>query len=391
MWPVLIFAALIALVLLDFWWHSRRLRAQREQAKADFTAQALREHEQLVAETRAQQQALFNSMVEGVLLLDADGRVQLVNDSLRSLLALPDDPRGRALLEAIRWPALQALVSRTAAEGQVQGVELESPGSEPRALHVNATAWLDRDHQPQGTILVFHDITRLKQLENTRRDFVANVSHELRTPLSLIKGFVETLQDGAKNDPATATRFLEKIEKHTDRLAFLIEDLLTVSNLESGQAVLNLHRVALRDAAQRVLDDLQRRAAERSVTLRNEIPAELGANADADRLDQVFSNLLDNAIKYGRNNGAVIVGASPPRDGFVEVFVRDDGPGIPADARERVFERFFRVDKARSREQGGTGLGLAIVKHIVQSHGGTVRVESELDRGSTFFFTLPTA
>lgn len=391
MWPALLFTTLVALVLLDFWWHARRLRQQREQARAEFTAESLRQHEQLVAETRAQQEALFNSMVEGVLLLDAAGRVQLVNESLRRLLALPEDPRGRQLLEAIRWPALPALVARAAAGERVQDVELESPGPHPRTLDVNAAAWLDRDGRTQGTILVFHDITRLKELENTRREFVANVSHELRTPLSLIKGFVETLQDGAKNDPATASRFLEKIEKHTDRLAFLIEDLLTISKLESGQAVLNLQRLELHAAAQHVLDDLQRRAADKSVTLRNEIATSLFARADADRLDQVFSNLVDNAIKYGRAGGEVIVGATTAGGGFVEVFVRDNGPGIPAEACERVFERFFRVDKARSREQGGTGLGLAIVKHIVQSHGGTVRVESEPGRGSTFLFTLPAA
>jgi two-component system phosphate regulon sensor histidine kinase PhoR len=260
---------------------------------------------------------------------------------------------------------------------------------EERWVEVNAAAVPGRDGARHGAILIFHDLTRIKQLERTRQEFVANVSHELRTPLSLIKGFVETLLEGAKNDPDKATRFLQTIEKHTDRLTYLIEDLLTISRLESGQVVMNLHPVELRDEAQRVLDDLRSRADEKSSRLDNTVPAGLTARADADRLQQVLFNLVENAIKYGRTQGCVSVGGKRLPDGKVEMWVHDDGPGIPVEARDRVFERFYRVDRARSRETGGTGLGLSIVKHIVQAHGGEVWLSSELGAGTTFHFTLP--
>jgi two-component system phosphate regulon sensor histidine kinase PhoR len=217
---------------------------------------------------------------------------------------------------------------------------------------------------------------------------VANVSHELRTPLSLIKGFAETLLDGALGDPQQAARFLQKIDKHSDRLLFLIEDLLVISRLESGQVSLNVQPVDLRDLAQRVLDDLGARAAARKTSLENKIPSQTIVWADGNRLQQVLFNLADNAIKYGKTEGCVTVGARDTGD-TMEVFVADDGPGIPADAIGRVFERFYRVDRARSRESGGTGLGLSIVKHIVQAHGGEAWVRSELHKGAAFYFTLP--
>jgi two-component system phosphate regulon sensor histidine kinase PhoR len=211
----------------------------------------------------------------------------------------------------------------------------------------------------------------------------------LRTPLSLIKGFVETLLEGAKNDAETSTRFLKTIEKHTDRLTYLIEDLLTISRLESGQVIMNLGVVQLHDEVQRVLDDLQGRVQEKGTAVENLVPPQLRGRADSERLQQVLFNLIENAIKYGRPAGHVAVGGEARSDGKVQMWVRDDGPGIPAESRDRVFERFYRVDRARSRESGGTGLGLSIVKHIIQAHGGEVWLKSELGYGTTFFFTLP--
>jgi two-component system phosphate regulon sensor histidine kinase PhoR len=241
-------------------------------------------------------------------------------------------------------------------------------------------------------VLVFHDLTRLRQLERTRQEFVANVSHELRTPLSLIKGYCETLIDGARQDPAVALRFLQTIEKHADRLTFLIEDLLTISRLESGQVVLNLQPVELAPLVARLLEERQSRVRDKAVRVRNDVPADLIVRADADRIEQVLLNLVDNALKYGGPAVEVTVGARRrEEDGLVEVWVKDTGPGSAPEHRERIFERFYRVDRARSREQGGTGLGLSIVKHIVQSHGGEVWVNSEVGRGSTFCFTLPPA
>jgi len=210
----------------------------------------------------------------------------------------------------------------------------------------------------------------------------------LRTPLSLIKGYVETLLDGAKDNPEVATKFLRTIDRNSERLKLLIEDLLTISELESGRMKMNLQLVALRPVIDKVFADLKARAESRRVTLIDDA-SDLKVYADADRLEQVLGNLVDNAIKYGREQGAVRVEARSVDNGQAEIVVRDDGPGIPAEALERVFERFYRIDKARSREQGGTGLGLSIVKHIVQSHGGRVWARSEAGSGANFYFTLP--
>ncbi len=231
---------------------------------------------------------------------------------------------------------------------------------------------------------MFHEVTRLKELESVQTEFVGNVSHELRTPLSLIKGFTETLLDGAMNDPQQAGRFLQKIDKHSDRLLFLIEDLLAISRLESGQVALNVQQVDLHELAQRVLDDLAARAMGRRNMLENLIPPDTTVWADGDRMQQVLFNLADNAIKYGKSEGRVTINAAAAANEKMEVVVADDGAGIPPDSIARVFDRFYRVDRARSRDSGGTGLGLAIVKHIVQAHGGEAWVKSELQKGSQF-------
>ena len=374
--PYLIAAiAFVCLIALHVWWRRKY--------------QQLRDQDQRAASEReARQQALLNSMPEGVLILNENERIQMANVSLQRLLKLTDNVHGKSVEEALRVEALTDLVRRLREEPAVIGCEFELPGAEDRWIQVNAANVIDTERLRHGSILVFHDLTRLKQLESTRREFVANVSHELRTPLSLIKGFVETLLEGAKDDPQLAGSFLRTIEKHADRLTFLIEDLLTISRLESGRTVMDLHTIHLRDEVQRVLEDLQARAAERKTRLENQVPPELDARADTDRLQQVLFNLVENAIKYGRIEGTVVVSARARSDHNIVVSVQDNGPGIPPESRERVFERFYRVDKARSREGGGTGLGLAIVKHIVQAHGGEVWVESEMGVGTTFRFTL---
>jgi two-component system, OmpR family, phosphate regulon sensor histidine kinase PhoR len=381
--------AVAGAVVLHFWWRRRYARLRESWGKEKQSLASTQDgHYQQISRIEAEQQALFNSMAEGVLILDQAGHVQLVNRSLREFFALKADVRGQTIMEAFRLQQLAEVARRLPQERIVQGSELELSGVNGRWLQFDAAAVLDRDGTQRGAILVFHDLTRLKQLENTRQEFVANVSHELRTPLSLIKGFVETLLEGAKDDPELATRFLRTIEKHTDRLTYLIEDLLTISKLESGQIVMNLHEVGLREEAGRVIDDLQSRAAGKNINLQNQVPEDLKARADSDRLQQVLFNLVENAIKYGRAEGQVAIGGKLNSSGKAELWVQDDGPGIPTDAMERVFERFYRVDRARSRETGGTGLGLSIVKHIVQAHGGEVWVKSELGHGATFFFTL---
>ena len=390
MWPFLTGLSLAVAIALGVLWrrHVAALRRQIEEHQRNESARRLQQ-EQSSTQIEAQQQAVFNSMVEGVLVLDGNGRIQLVNQSLQGLFSLSGDVRGQTILEAFRLQELADVVQRLQRERMVQDYTLELPGMDERWLELNAAAVLDRDGLQHGAILVFHDLTRIKQLENTRQEFVANVSHELRTPLSLIKGYVETLLEGAKNDPEKCARFLQTIEKHADRLTFLIEDLLAISRLESGQVVMSLHTVDLREEAQRVIDDLRSRTDVKTVLIENKVPEGLSAQADSDRLQQVFFNLIENAIKYGSKGGRVVVGGNARPDGKAEMWVQDDGPGIPAEARERVFERFYRVDRARSRETGGTGLGLSIVKHIVQAHGGEVWLKSQLGSGTTFFFTLP--
>ena len=370
-------------------WQSMRHRKERaESARAHDEALA-RQREEIGGQFQARQQALFNSMIEGILLLDRSGRIQMINESLRRYFDVSTDIRGLTIMEAFRWHELAALAARLQGDKKISDAELEIHRARRRFWQVNAAMVADHNGVEQGQLLVFHEITRLKELENVRSEFVGNVSHELRTPLSLIKGFTETLLDGALKDPQQATRFLQKIDKHSDRLLFLIEDLLAISRLESGQVALNVQHIDLHDLAQRVLDDLASRGAARKTTLENQIAPRTTVWADADRLQQVLFNLADNAIKYGKSEGRVTVGARAAGSEKMEVFVADDGPGIPPDSIVRVFERFYRVDRARSRESGGTGLGLAIVKHIVQAHGGEAWVKSELQKGATFYFTLP--
>ena len=390
MWPGIFL--LLALGLAAAWWRARGRLGGLESENfrlRQSAAAAERRHAESLAREQAQQSALFDSMVEGVLVLDAKFKVRLVNQPLERLLGVTRSIRGCAIMEAFRLHELQELVNRTAGDGQVGGFELDLHAPNRRTLEVNSAMILDRQGGSQGMILVFHDLTRIKQLENTRKEFVANVSHELRTPLSLIKGFAETLLGGAKDDPAVATRFLQTIEKHADRLSFLIEDLLTISRLESGQISLQPKPLELRAACQRALDDLHGKAVDKKVQLCNEVPEPLRVHADPERLQQVLCNLLENAIKYGGGGGRVIVSAAVNAENLVECSVRDFGAGIPAASVDRVFERFYRVDRARARDQGGTGLGLAIVKHIVQSHGGRAWATSELEKGSDFRFTLP--
>ncbi len=386
MWPVLTILAIAALVAVYFWWRQKFFR-ERRQVQAEME-DFQRHQQQITTDARAQQQVLFNSMLEGLLLLDRNRRIYLANRAFKNLFGLKAELRGKTIMEALRVRELAELVERVEGEGQMFDYELKLPDLSERWLQVNAAAISNSAGEREGTILVFHDLTRLKQLERTRAEFVANVSHELRTPLSLIKGYVETLLDGARKNPEVAERFLKIIERNAQRLDLLIQDLLTISALEAGRVKLNLQAVELRPLVEKVLGDLKPPADNKSITLVNQLP-DLITTADLSRLEQVFANLVDNAIKYGRTQGTVTVGGGKAGDGKIEIFVQDDGPGIPPESLDRVFERFYRVDKARSREQGGTGLGLSIVKHIVQSHGGKVWVKSELGKGATFFFTLP--
>lgn len=388
MLPAVIILALIALAALHFWW---RARLQQERARWQAETEKRAEREQATAaDTHARQEALLDSMIEGVLVLDESGKVQFANRAFAQMFRTTGSLLGKTVIEALRLHEVAELVEQTARDGRVTGQELQLAGEPERWLQVNASAIISAERRQLGTVIVFHDQTQLKKLEGTREEFVANVSHELRTPLSLIKGYAETLLDGAKDNPEVATKFLQTIDRNARRLDLLIQDLLIISALESGRVSLSFGTVDLRELKERIIADFKSRADARHVRLVGDMP-EFAAHADEARLEQVLGNLLENAVKYGREHGCVTVGGRAVSDGWLELFVQDDGPGIPAEALERVFERFYRVDKARSREQGGTGLGLSIVKHIVQGHGGRVWVESEPGKGAKFCFTLPTA
>jgi two-component system phosphate regulon sensor histidine kinase PhoR len=360
--------------------HARQLDEQRRQREAEFRAQA------------ARTEALFDRMVEGILVVGQEGRLRLANRAAAEMFRFEAGAAGRSVLEATRHHEVAAIVARLQTEPEVLNHELRIEGvTETRWLQVNALALRTPEGEGEGAILVFHDLTRLRRLEGVRQEFVANVSHELRTPLSLIKSATETLIDGGRQDPQVTARFLEIIEKHANRLTLLLDDLLLLARLDSGRIDLDLRPVPLAAAAQEAIDDAAILARGRGVTLVQSVPDGLTAHADAHRLRQALANLIDNAIKYGREGGAVEVRGRELGAQQVEVSVRDDGPGIAGEALERVFERFYRADKARAREQGGTGLGLAIVKNVVQAHGGDVRVESTPGRGTEFFIRLPAA
>jgi two-component system phosphate regulon sensor histidine kinase PhoR len=356
-------------------------------------AQRLRDRIQNLEGERAKVAAMLDSMVEGVIAVDTRERILLMNPGARSIFGLGDEPvEGQPLLEVIRDKELFDLITECRAGGPGGGarreVELPPPRSRILAAHAVAIAFAPTG---LGVLLVLHDVTTLRRLERVKIEFVANVSHELRTPLTAIRGYLETLLDGAIDEPEHARRFLQIASSHAERLSRLVDDLLQLSNIETGKVVLAPEPLALAELASGIVAMFEAQATRGGVTLSNEVPPHLAVLADRDRLVQILVNLLDNAVKYTPAGGRITLGAGPGPGGRVEVHVTDTGIGIPSTDLPRITERFYRVDKTRSRELGGTGLGLAIVKHLVQTHGGEIRVESELGKGTTVRFTLPAA
>jgi two-component system phosphate regulon sensor histidine kinase PhoR len=337
---------------------------------------------------KARLRAVLDNMAEGVAIVSSDGRVQDVNAAMERLLGVKSAAaRGLTVSEVFRHAPLQDL-ARLALESRApQSGEASLFVPEERVFSVSATA-LPGETRPSGAVLVLHDITRLRRLEELRKEFVANVSHELRTPLASIKSFAETLRLGALDDKEVRLEFVGTIEEQADRLTAIVDDLLELAALEGGRRPLKPEDLDLAAAARKVLAALKPLGDHARVTLSCSVPDGLRARADAGALERVLRNLVENAVKYNRDDGRVEVSAAP-EGAAVRVSVGDTGLGIPAADLPRVFERFYRVDKARSREKGGTGLGLSIVKHLVDALGGTVRAESEEGKGSTFSFTLP--
>jgi two-component system, OmpR family, phosphate regulon sensor histidine kinase PhoR len=347
---------------------------------------------------RERLEAILRGMVEGVLVTDLAGGVVLLNARARELLALPLDasPRGRPLVELTRDPALGELMRELAAGAGIASRDVTLSAGAGPTLQVNAARLRGVDGEAFGFVLVLHDVTELRRLEVIRRDFVANVSHELRTPLTAIKGYAETLLGSAGDDRETARRFLAIIDRHSERLGRLIDDLLTLSDLELGRTPMRLNAVTVGSAVDDVLQIFAKPVARAGVRVEAQVAHGLPpVHADGDRLRQVLINLVDNAIKYTPVGGQVLVRAvqasGSEHAGMVEIAIEDSGIGIPAQDLPRLTERFFRVDKARSRELGGTGLGLAIVKHIVQAHGGSLAISSALGQGTTVRVFFPAA
>jgi two-component system phosphate regulon sensor histidine kinase PhoR len=341
-------------------------------------------------------QTILKSMTEGVLVVDGRSRILMANDALRDLLSLSADVADKMPLELIRNAELEAAIQKAVHEGESSGFELDVPASGGKTLEVNvvgilpSSKWIGKESEEgRGAVAVFHDITRLKELEKIRQDFVANVSHELRTPLTTIKGYAETLLEGALKEEVAA-QFVQVIKRHSDRPEKIVEDLLILSKIESKEFQLRMESLSISDLIGDVLDFLKEPLNKRKISVSvGEIPPTLLVYGDRQYLEQVLINILDNAIKYGRDRGNIKISVNENPDGEIQVSVEDDGTGIPKEDLPRIFERFYRVDKGRSKELGGTGLGLSIVKHIVQAHGGSVWAESEITKGSRFHFTLP--
>jgi two-component system phosphate regulon sensor histidine kinase PhoR len=372
-----------------------RIRVSREDELGELARIINRSADELqlrlaeIARDRGRTDAILSAMDDGVLAVDHRGTVTLANPSLTRAMALRS-PLGRHYLETIRQSEVASLVEDVLRTGERRGAEVEILALR-RSYTITGVPFPGAEGAPHGAVLTFNDATERQRLETMRRDFVANASHELRTPLTSIRGFVEALEDGAKDEPGTAERFLGKIRTHADRMAALVEDLLELSRLESGARAPELAATQPGDLVAEVVASFAEQAARKPLTLRYQERGGTAVVTDRERLRRILENLVDNAVKYTPAGGSVVVTTAADPDGGVRIEVKDDGPGIEAEHRERVFERFYRVDKARSRELGGTGLGLAIVKHLAESIGAEVRLESEPGRGSTFTVLLARA
>jgi two-component system phosphate regulon sensor histidine kinase PhoR len=325
--------------------------------------------------------SVFAGMREGLLVVGPDRRIRLVNEAFRQIFGVPFDPIGRLLAEVIRDPRVVADLDTALEEKREIRESVVRAADSGRSFELHVTP-LD-----PGALVLFFEVSRLEALERVRREFVANVSHELRTPLTSIKAFVETLLDGGVDDREHAVRFLTIVRRHADRMNALIDDLTDLSLIETGSVSLDLQVLDAGEVARDVVTQLAPGAGQ-EIAVRCEVPSPFPVLADRRRLEQVLVNLVDNAIKFNRLGGTVIV-SGLVQEGHPVLAVEDTGVGIPADSLEKVFHRFYRVDKTRSREAGGTGLGLAIVKHLMRLHGGAVRLRSELGHGARFELEFP--
>lgn len=347
--------------------------------------------EDMIREASSQNQtltAIFNSMIEGVIVVDKHRNIHSVNHAIEKIFGITQrDVKGRAFLEAIRNNDISSVIDEVLRAGITRSGDINLVLPVRRSFQINA-APVFHHREVIGCLIVIHDVTEIRRLETIRQDFVANVSHELKTPLTSIRGFTETLLEGALDDRENSRSFLQIIQDHADRLNELVNDLLSLSHLESKEMSLSKTIVDMRQEVEKIVQGFAAQLNKQEISAINNIPAKLLISADRGRIGQVLTNLIDNAIKFNTAKGKITISGADTGNA-IRISVEDSGAGIPLHDMPRIFERFYRVDKARSRDLGGTGLGLAIAKHIVELHGGSIGVESTEGHGSRFWFTLP--
>jgi PAS domain S-box len=363
--------------------------AQRIGFQLEEIVNELEQLQKQIAKRESGMQTIFSAMQDALLVVDSNRQVILTNETFRKLFVVPEISLATPLLEVVRNATLDRVLTDAFSGRAPNRSELAVDGSQ---IELHAVATKNEAGEITGALVLFHDITELKKMDQVRRDFVANVSHELRTPLSILRGYIETLLDSPKTPREELTRILRVMERHSKRLDLLAEDLLTLAQLESGNPHLQLGDIDLSSFFRDVIRDLEKKLANKQLHLLVDVSPDLPPiHADRARLQEALYNLLDNAVKYSRERGEVRLSARQ-RDGEIELTVSDDGTGITKEDLPRIFERFYRADKARSPDKvRGTGLGLAIVKHIAQLHGGRVEAESELEKGTTIRVILPSA
>ncbi|MCX5835342.1 MAG: ATP-binding protein [Deltaproteobacteria bacterium] len=357
----------------------------------NYLVEELRSQIKSLNEEKGKVEAALASAIEGVIILNSQDRVESMNRSMKRMIGDQyGDILNKTPIEAFRNIDLQKALDRFKATGMPVSEEIVLGAGTPIILDVNITSIPGVTAGEEKTMLVFHDVTRLKKLEQVRVDFVANVTHEIKTPLTAILGYIETLEAGAIEDKETARKFLQTISRHAQRLNRLLEDLLTLSNIELGEMKFQFEGVALGGVMEGVLNIMELKAREKKLSIEKKIPETLSLlRADRDRMTQIFLNVLDNAVKFTPEGGGVRIDASETDRDEAVVRITDTGIGVPRDEVERLGERFYRVDKTRSRELGGTGLGLSIVKHFMLAHRGRMEIESQLGRGMTVSLYFP--
>jgi two-component system, OmpR family, phosphate regulon sensor histidine kinase PhoR len=363
--------------------------AQRIGFQLEKIVSNLEQLQKQIAKRESGMQTIFSAMQDALLVVDSNRQVILTNQTFRKLFDAPEISPAMPLLEIVRDPTLDRLLTDAFRGAGPVRCELALDQSQ---IELHAVATKNDAGEITGALVLFHDITELKKMDQVRRDFVANVSHELRTPLSILRGYIETLLDSPKTPREELTRILRVMKRHSDRLELLVEDLLTLAQLESGNPNLQTGTVDLSSFLPEMVRDLEKKLTGKQLKIIVDVPIEFSPIcADRTRLQEALYNLLDNAVKYSRERGEIRLSARQ-REAEIELAVSDDGIGIAKEDLPRIFERFYRADKARSPDKvRGTGLGLAIVKHIAQLHGGRVEAESELEKGTTIRVILPSA